>query len=89
MQRNGALGTLLILLNKYDIDRQDFVSRLAKNAMDTKTVFYAWVLMSNHTHILLYSGHSGSPIFMKNHGWYFHILLIMAGYNTPSVQIFT
>ena len=28
-----------------DRDRQDFVSRLGKNAMDTETVIYAWAFI--------------------------------------------
>jgi putative transposase len=29
-------------------DRQDFVSRMGDIASDTKTVIYAWTLMTNH-----------------------------------------
>jgi len=46
-------------------DRQDFVSRMGDIASDTKTVIYAWTLMTNHAHILLRSGPQGLSRFMR------------------------
>jgi putative transposase len=46
-------------------DRSFFVSRLGQLAKATKTSIYAWALMSNHAHILLKSGKSGLPGFMR------------------------
>lgn len=46
-------------------DREDFVSRMGDIASDTKTVIYAWSLMTNHAHILLRSGSQGLPKFMR------------------------
>jgi len=48
-----------------DQDRQDFVSRMGTIASETSTSIYAWGLMTNHAHILLRSGPSGLPGFMK------------------------
>jgi len=48
-----------------DEDRLDFVNRLGKAAGKTGTVIYAWALMSNHAHLLLRSGSSGLPMFMR------------------------
>jgi len=48
-----------------DQDRQDFVSRMGTIASETRTSIYAWGLMTNHAHILLRSGPSGLPGFMK------------------------
>ena len=41
------------------------VSRLGDLAEETKTNVYAWVLMSNHMHILLKSGLVGLSMFMR------------------------
>jgi REP element-mobilizing transposase RayT len=46
-------------------DRQDFVSRMGTIASETSTSIHAWALMTNHAHILLRSGASGLPSFMK------------------------
>ena len=46
-----------IINDKYD--RKRMVSRLGDLAEETKTSVYAWVLMSNHMHILLKSGPAG------------------------------
>ena len=46
-------------------DRQDFVSRMGDIALDTKTVIYAWTLMTTHAHILLRSGRQGLCKFMR------------------------
>ena len=40
-------------------DRQDFVSRMGGLSSETDTAIYAWYLLSNHAHILLYSGAVG------------------------------
>jgi REP element-mobilizing transposase RayT len=48
-----------------DMDRKDFVSRMGKIASETQTSIYAWSLMANHAHILLRSGPSGLPRFMR------------------------
>lgn len=44
-----------------DQDREEFVSRLGNIATETGTSIYAWALMNNHAHILMYSGHPGYP----------------------------
>ena len=36
-------------------DREDFLERLSKLIPETQTCRYAWVLMSNHAHLLLRS----------------------------------
>ena len=41
------------------------MSRMGDIASDTKTVIYAWSLMTNHVHILLRSGSQGLPKFMR------------------------
>jgi len=48
-----------------DSDREKFVRRLGDLAEETKTKIYAWSLMSNHAHLLLRSGPSGLPRFMR------------------------
>ena len=48
-----------------DKDRQNFVKRLGDLAQETKTRIYAWSLMTNHAHLLLRSGPSGLPKFMR------------------------
>ena len=48
-----------------DQDRKNFVSRLGNLAQETKTLIYAWSLMTNHAHMLLRSGPSGLPKFMR------------------------
>ena len=35
-------------------DRKNFVSRLGKLAAGTQTAVYAWALMTNHAHILVF-----------------------------------
>ena len=52
-----------IVNDKYD--RKNMVSRLGDLAEETKTSVYAWVLMSNHMHILLKSGLVGLSGFMR------------------------
>ncbi|HSW39910.1 MAG TPA: transposase [Acidobacteriota bacterium] len=48
-----------------DRDRENFVKRLGDLAKETKTHIYAWSLMTNHAHLLLRSGPSGLPKFMR------------------------
>jgi len=48
-----------------DQDREKFVSRMGEIAIDTGTAIYAWALMTNHAHILLRSGKTGLPTFMR------------------------
>ncbi|WDN90513.1 hypothetical protein BuS5_03484 [Desulfosarcina sp. BuS5] len=48
-----------------DNDRENFVSRMGAIAIDTNTAIYAWALMTNHAHILLRSGKTGLPTFMR------------------------
>ena len=48
-----------------DVDRENFVERMGRVASDTATVIYAWSLMANHCHILLRSGPSGLPAYMR------------------------
>ena len=48
-----------------DRDRQDFVSRMGNIAVETATLIYAWALMTSHAHILLRSGPSGLPQYMR------------------------
>jgi len=48
-----------------DKDRRNFIERLERLSVDLKTSIYAWALMSNHAHILLRSGQSGLPAFMR------------------------
>src|SRR4030042_1227845 len=58
-----------------DKDRQNFLSRLAQISEDTKARIVAWTLMSNHVHILMFSGPQGISKFMRRllsgyAGWY-------------------
>ena len=46
-------------------DRSDFVSRMGEIAAETQTRIYAWALLNNHSHILLRSGPSGLPGYMR------------------------
>jgi putative transposase len=48
-----------------DEDRQNFISRLGNLVEESETRIYAWSLMSNHAHLLLRSGPSGLPKFMR------------------------
>jgi REP element-mobilizing transposase RayT len=47
-----------------DGDRENFVIRMGSIALETVTSIYAWVLMTNHAHILLRSSTAGLPTFM-------------------------
>ena len=48
-----------------DKDRSNFVARLAGLSGDLQTTVYAWALMNNHAHLLMRSGLSGLPTFMR------------------------
>jgi putative transposase len=48
-----------------DDDRRFFVTRMGLTATTTGTSIYAWVLMTNHAHILLKSGKVGLSTFMR------------------------
>ena len=48
-----------------DLDRESFVSRLGKMALETKTKVYGWSLLTNHAHLLIRSGPEGLPKFMR------------------------
>jgi putative transposase len=39
-----------------DADRNDFLGRLGAILIETRTTCYAWVLISNHFHLLLRTG---------------------------------
>ena len=45
-------------------DREDFVERMSRLVPETKITCYAWVLMSNHAHILLRTGDVPLSTFM-------------------------
>ena len=48
-----------------DKDRSGFVDRMGRLSIDLNTPIYSWSLMTNHAHILLKSGPSGLPDFMR------------------------
>jgi putative transposase len=48
-----------------NVDRNDFVGRMGRIALDTGTVIYGWSLMTNHCHILARSGLLGLPTYMR------------------------
>ncbi len=48
-----------------DVDRRDFLGRVGILAAETGTRIVAWALMTNHVHLLLFSGHQGISIFMR------------------------
>jgi REP element-mobilizing transposase RayT len=54
-----------------DQDRQKFLERLGENVIEAGGVVYAWVLMTNHVHILFKSGKQGiSAVMRKQLTWY-------------------
>ena len=54
-----------------DQDRQKFIERLGKNIVEAKCSIYAWVLMTNHVHLLFKSGGKGiSAVMRKLLTWY-------------------
>jgi len=73
----GALHHIMVRgINKADIfdddqDRALFLERLGNNVTEGKCTIYAWVLMSNHLHILFKSGKEGiSSVMRKLLTWY-------------------
>ena len=73
----GALHHIMVRgINKADIFEDDhdktlFLERLGKDVTDGKCTVYAWVLMSNHVHILFKSGKEGiSSVMRKLLTWY-------------------
>ncbi|MDD2486170.1 MAG: transposase, partial [bacterium] len=46
-------------------DREDFIRRMGRIAIDSGTNIYAWAIMNNHAHILLRSGNTGLAAYMK------------------------
>jgi REP element-mobilizing transposase RayT len=46
-------------------DREDFLERLSKLIPETQTFCYAWVLMSNHAHLLLRTGKAPLATVMR------------------------
>ena len=73
----GALHHVMVRgINKADIfiDSQDktrFLERLAENVSQGKCTVFAWVLMTNHVHILFKSGKDGiSTVMRKQLTWY-------------------
>jgi REP element-mobilizing transposase RayT len=54
-----------------DQDRAKFLERLGENIVEAKCAIYAWVLMSNHVHLLFKSGGKGLSAFMRKiFTWY-------------------
>jgi len=73
----GALHHIMVRgINKAaifndDQDRQRFLKRLGENVTAAGAVVYAWVLMTNHVHILFKSGKKGiSTVMRKQLTWY-------------------
>jgi putative transposase len=58
----GVEGTLIF---RQDPDRETFLLRLGELASLSGTRVIAWVLMSNHVHLLLFSGIKGVSHFMR------------------------
>jgi REP element-mobilizing transposase RayT len=58
----GALHHIIIrgierkAIFKDNADRKNFLKRLTLIISETETICYAWVLMSNHVHLLLKTG---------------------------------
>ena len=48
-----------------DKDREHFLSKVGEIGKATETLILAWALMDNHVHMLLFSGPSGLPRFMR------------------------
>ena len=73
----GALHHIMVRgINKSaifedDQDRTRFLERLGQTVIEGKCTVYAWVLMSNHVHILFKSGKDGvSAVMRKLLTWY-------------------
>jgi REP element-mobilizing transposase RayT len=58
-------GTEGAVIFREEGDRQNFLSRLGKISEETGTRILAWVLMSNHVHLLIVSGAQGVSKFMR------------------------
>jgi REP element-mobilizing transposase RayT len=58
----GIEGTPIF---RQDLDREAFLSRLGELVNSSGTRIIAWVLMSNHVHLLLFSGIKGLSHFMR------------------------
>jgi REP element-mobilizing transposase RayT len=48
-----------------DKDREDFLERMSALLQETRTLCYAWALMTNHVHLLLRSGASPLSSVMR------------------------
>ena len=48
-----------------DQDKSDFISRLSQLVEPTGIRILTWVLMSNHAHLLVFSGTKGISLFMR------------------------
>ena len=73
----GALHHIMVRgINKAAIfsdeqDRQKFLERLGENIDAAACAIYAWVLMTNHVHLLFKSGGKGiSAVMRKQLTWY-------------------
>jgi len=73
----GALHHIIVRGNNKsaifsdDQDRTRFLQRLGENITEAKCSVYAWVLMTNHVHILFKSGQKGiSTVMRKLLTWY-------------------
>ncbi len=73
----GALHHIMVRgINKsaiFEGDRDStlFLERLGENIIQGQCAVYAWVLMSNHVHILFKSGKDGISSVMRKHlTWY-------------------
>lgn len=54
------------LFRDHHRDREEFLRRVGPLVERTGTRVLAWVLMDNHVHLLLMSGHQGIPTFMRS-----------------------
>jgi putative transposase len=67
----GALHHIMVRGNNKanifsdDQDRSKFLQRLGENITEANCSVYAWVLMSNHAHILFKSGKKGISVVMR------------------------
>ena len=73
----GALHHIMVRgINRFNIyhddqDRNKFLERLGATVSEAKSEVYAWVLMTNHVHILFKSGNKGiSTVMRKLLTWY-------------------
>ena len=58
-------GTEGQVIFREDKDRQNFLSRVTQISEDTGARIVAWALMSNHVHMLMFSGVQGISKFMR------------------------